>query len=146
MSRYATEPIEPPLRYWTQSSEVSLAARLRVPWEVVMQDWPWEVAEPERLDEYLGLYDALTDDDERFTLMDVMLQAVEEQDSPLRLVQGWEELRQRIRQRPALHAWQMWYWRVWATATLTDAFFITPYTRELWWELYQPTTDSQAQL
>lgn len=140
------EQYEPPERYWTRAAMISLAARLRVRYGDDMQDWPWEVAEPERLDEYLALYDVLTDEDEQFTLMDVMLEAVEEQASPLRLVQGWQELRHRIRQRPTLHVWQMWYWSLWDTETLTNAFFIAPYTRELWWELYQPTTDDQVSL
>ena len=49
-----------------------------------MQDWEWEVASPERIDEFLAAYEGgeLTDD-ERFTLMETLLQSFEDVDAPL---------------------------------------------------------------
>jgi hypothetical protein len=44
-----------------------------------MQDWPWEVADAERLDEFLAAYEGGNlSEDERFTLMEVILQSFED--------------------------------------------------------------------
>jgi hypothetical protein len=44
-----------------------------------MQDWSWEVADATRLDEFLAVYQtASLTDDERFTLMEVLLQSFED--------------------------------------------------------------------
>jgi hypothetical protein len=66
-------------RYPTWAAIDALAARFGFVNEPGMQDWAWEVADPSRIDEFLAAYeDGDLSDDERFTLMDTMLQSFED--------------------------------------------------------------------
>ncbi len=66
-------------RFPTADARASLAARFGVPNEPHIQDWEWEVADPARIDEYISAYvDAGLTDDERFTLMETVIQAFED--------------------------------------------------------------------
>ncbi|HVZ37577.1 MAG TPA: hypothetical protein VG963_34385, partial [Polyangiaceae bacterium] len=58
-----------------------------------MQDWAWEVADPDRIDEFLAAYEAGDlSDDERFTLMETMLQSFENLPGPLDSDPRWSRL------------------------------------------------------
>jgi hypothetical protein len=62
-------------RFPTEQAIASLAARFDLPNESYMQDWEWEVADPERIDEYITVYNSgELNDDERFTLMETIVQ------------------------------------------------------------------------
>ena len=66
-------------RFPTAAVIDSLARRLSLPNTPRMQDWQWEVADCARLSEFLDAYEnsGLTDD-ERFTLMEIMLESFED--------------------------------------------------------------------
>jgi len=52
-----------------------------------MQDWPLEVADAGRVDEFIELYEANVDDDERFALMVLVLHSLDEM--PEEVVELW---------------------------------------------------------
>jgi hypothetical protein len=105
----------PPQRWDTTAARQQVASKLGLTYADVMQDWPWEVASPERLDDYWSLY-ASASDDERVVLMEMMLQATTDQEESA----AYE------------HAWaQVHYWCCWGAST-EAGFKITPYLRS-WW-------------
>jgi hypothetical protein len=57
---------------------LGLAKRFHLPFNNNMQDWPWEIADHSRFDEFLQVYDSEPLSlDERFTLMKMLIQCVE---------------------------------------------------------------------
>ena len=66
-------------RFPTQAAIERLAERFGLPNTPDMQDWEWQVADPERTDEFLSVFlaDEL-DEDERFTLLETLIQCFEE--------------------------------------------------------------------
>jgi hypothetical protein len=67
------------MRHPTRAAIDSLAVRLGLPNGPEMQDWQWEVANPERLDEFIATYvDSGLSDDERFTVMETIIQSCED--------------------------------------------------------------------
>lgn len=69
-----------PPRVWdTGRAREQVAQHLGLPYRDEMQDWPWQVALPEKIDDYFQLYTRSTDDEERVVLMEMLLEATSEQ-------------------------------------------------------------------
>ena len=120
----------PPQRWETTAARQQVARKLGLPYTDAMQDWPWEVAAPERLGDYRQLY-ASASDDERVVLMEMMLQATTDQEEPAAFAHAWSQVKGHLDQNPALHAWTVHYWCCWG-ASAEAGFEITPYLRT-WW-------------
>jgi hypothetical protein len=66
-------------RYPTRKAIDSLAARFDLPYTPFMQDWEWEVADSDRIDEFVaGYHSGELNEDERFTLMETIIQSFED--------------------------------------------------------------------
>lgn len=89
----------------------SLAVRFGLPNSPGMQDWEWEVADPARIDEFLAAYsDGSLSDDERFTLMETVIQSFEDLRSDLASDPRWRTVLHLLDQSIALHIYTVWYW------------------------------------
>ncbi|WDQ15419.1 hypothetical protein [Rhodopirellula sp. P2] len=97
-------------RFPTADAIANLAAILDVPNHPSMQDWEWEIADSSRIDEYLALYRSggLTND-ERFTLMETIIQAFDDLDD-LASDDRWPGILALLDQNIDLHAYSVWYW------------------------------------
>ncbi|MFK8013468.1 MAG: hypothetical protein AB8B80_15625 [Marinicellaceae bacterium] len=100
-------------RFWTKDSMESLAEKFQLPYDISDQDWPWQVSDSTRLTEFIKSYkhDGLTDD-EKFTLMDLILQSFEDLDSVEDLQENkrWLEINEILNQNIELHIYTVWYW------------------------------------
>lgn len=101
--------------YWrspTYKSILKLASCLNLPYSDSMQDWEWEVADPIRINEYINLYDqGHMSDDDRFTLMEIIIQAHEDKYIKTNLLpKSWRKVKNRILANPKLHAKSVMYW------------------------------------
>lgn len=101
-------------------------------WHSGMQDWEWEIAEPSRLDEYLTLYQSgcLTGD-ERFTLMETIVQAFEDLPGELETDARWHETLTLLDTEVDLHAYTIWYWSDLEDELGEDQWRVTPFLRKL---------------
>jgi hypothetical protein len=96
--------IEPECRYPTKAAIEKLAATFKLPNTPDMQDWEWEVADPNRIKEFLNEYkNEKLLDDERFTLLEMLLQSFDESDLDLNNNNNWKELLELIRNNYKLH-------------------------------------------
>lgn len=114
-------------RFPTSASIEALAQRFRLPNTPAMQDWQWEVADADRLDEFLEAYDSgALDDDERFTLMEIILQSFEELLAGGRgLDARWERTLDLVDRNIDIHAFSVWYW----ADPDGDGWLLTPHLR-----------------
>lgn len=70
---------EPAFRCATEAAISSLATKIGLPNTPDMQDWECQVAPPDRLSEFLSVCDTENlNDDERFCLMEIVIQSFEE--------------------------------------------------------------------
>ena len=68
---------EPKHRYGCRKAIKELVATFNYPYEEWMQDWPYEIADSKEVDNYFLHYDKQTnDDDKKFSLMEMLIQAV----------------------------------------------------------------------
>ena len=103
-----------PQRLWrfpTSDAREKLAARFDFPNEPKMQDWQWEVADHERIDEFLKAYkNGELSDDERYILMETILESFggsgEIEPPSLR----WQETLGLIENNIELHIYTVCYW------------------------------------
>ena len=98
-------------RFPTAAAIASLAARFDLPNDPDMQDWEWEVADSGRIDEFLAVLESadLTDD-ERFTLMETVVQSFEDSPAQPEADPRWVRVLDLIERRIALHIHSVWYW------------------------------------
>ncbi len=97
-----------------------------------MQDWEWEIADSSRLDEYPGLYKSgcLTGD-ERFTLMETIIQAFEDLPAELESDARWHDTLTLLDTEVDLHAYTIWYWSDLEDDLGEECWRVTPFLRKL---------------
>ncbi|MEP3655931.1 MAG: hypothetical protein ABJO36_13640 [Litorimonas sp.] len=122
---------EPPPRYWTKESIEILAGIFSLPSHDSMQDWAYEVADPKRLDEFFQALKLQENSDVQFTLMDIILQCLEESDVDLLNSELAGEISKYLKENFSTHIYQVWYWSAF-DSEMKDCFRISPLIREVW--------------
>jgi hypothetical protein len=119
-------------RYPTRAAIDALAARFDLPNRPDMQDWEWEVADPTRLDEFIDAYQSGNlDDDERFTLMEIIIQSFEDLGQRSELDPRWQRILGILDRNIELHACSVWYWSVLDGESRDEQFWVTPSMRSI---------------
>lgn len=97
-------PTEPPYRCPTRAAIDSLARRFDLPNTPEMQDWEYQVASAERLSEFLSVFETgQLDDDERFTLMETIIESFLEFESESKWRDTWPRIEAHLRCDFELH-------------------------------------------
>lgn len=123
--------IEPEIRHPTAQAIDFIAKRLDLRNEPCMQDWEFEVSDPADLPRYLALYEEmLAEDDVRFVLADMIIQAFEDSDFELSTSPDWSAFVSSLVDRIDLHGWQIWYWASW-DIELEEAWRVSSAMRKL---------------
>ena len=117
-------------RWSNNSARKSLASRLSLPYFEHMQDWEWEVADSQRFAEFLTTYDLdVLSEDERFSLMEIMVQCVEDMDTDLMRDTAWNAIGPLL--RASLHDSTVRYWACIDVVDPISHFRVTPFMRNL---------------
>ena len=75
-------------RYIGSATQARIAALASVAADEWMQDWPLEVADSSRLDEFIDLLKRAESDDDRFALMELVLYSLDDAD-PAKKRDAW---------------------------------------------------------
>ena len=130
-----------PPRYPTAAAHHRLAELLRLPEPPGGQDWEIELADPGRVGEFLDVYDtAELDDDERFTLMELIVASY---DDLLEFGGGdrslhWPRVRDHLLRRFELHGHTVQYWALPDENDPENFFTFTPRAREVMATVFGP--------
>ena len=129
-----------PYRWTTTAARVSLARRFRLPYDDSMQDWEWEVADASRFGEFLEAYcSGSFDEDERFSLMEMLIQCVEDMDQPsIETTPQWRSVAALLTADHRLHASSVRYWSCLGDRALEDCFSVSGPMRDVWEIIRQP--------
>ena len=123
------------LRYPTGEAIEQLAARFGLPTGPDMQDWEWEVADSNRIDEFLAAYETGgLSDDERFTLMEMILESFEEigrEGIDLCADARWRRTMEALERNISLHAHSVWCWSCLEAEGPEEMFHISRFIRQI---------------
>lgn len=105
-----------------------------------MQDWPLEVTDPSRLDEFIELLARAETDDDRFALMELVLYCLDEA-APEKQRDAWPAIETMLVRQPVLYGALIIYWSlgdenddgIWKMDELgiDEGFPITPLMRSV---------------
>ncbi len=85
-----------------------------------------------RIDEYLDAnHNGRLSDDERFTLMETIIQAFEDLDDPLDTDARWNHVLALLDDNVDLHAHSVWYWSDLERELGDETWRVTPFLRKL---------------
>jgi hypothetical protein len=119
-------------RFPTRKAIESLAKRFNLPNTPEMQDWEWEVADPDRIDEFISVYESGDlDDDEKFTLMETIIQSFEELENPLKKEPRWERVLRLIENNINLHIYTVWYWSDLENDNEDEQWRVNPFIKKI---------------
>lgn len=119
-------------RYPTRTAIDALALRFNFPNTHLMQDWEWEVADSDRIDEFMAAYQSeQLDDDERFTLMETIIQSFEDLGEALNADVRWQTVVDLLDVNIKLHAYTVWYWADPDEADPENYWTVTPSLRRI---------------
>ncbi|VTU01144.1 Uncharacterized protein OS=Rhodopirellula baltica SWK14 GN=RBSWK_06258 PE=4 SV=1 [Gemmataceae bacterium] len=126
-------------RYRTRAGQDALAARLGLTIDPYSQDWEWEIAQPEKFDEWLAVFrTAPLSDDERFSLMETLIQCVEDMvlssgpPAEVEALSQWQAVAALLQERPRLHASSIAYWSVFGHDDPEEQFRVSVPMRRVW--------------
>lgn len=123
---------EPKPRYPTKSAITSLAKKLGLEKpEPNSQDWEYEIANPQEIDTYIRLYESPeTNDDEKFVIMETIIQSFEELDN-LNTDKRWKYVLEILKTNMKLHEYTIWYWAKPDSNEIASHWRVTPSIRGL---------------
>lgn len=95
------------------------------------QDWTYTISEPERIEEYLDAYDKIKNKEGKFSLLEMIIQSVNDQsNNDFELY--WNKLLPILEIDFELNKSTIYYWCVWMNSNLEDCFKISEKMREYW--------------
>jgi hypothetical protein len=121
----------PPL-YPTADACKTLAKRLALPYSDGMQDWEWEVADVMRFNEFVHTYcNAELDAHERFSLMEILIQCVEDCANTTMFNERWYAIEQLLTANRCFHMTTIAYWSLTSEVDPSYMFNISSRMRNL---------------
>lgn len=102
-----------------------------------MQDWSYEVANPNDIDKYISHYGSTKNDDKKFVLMEIIIQATEEQNKEELFQKYCEAIKPILETDFKLHEFTIYYWACFDNENLEDCWKIAPLIRQIWEEKNQ---------
>jgi hypothetical protein len=132
-------------RHPTREGREALASRLGMTIDPHSQDWEWEIADVRHFDRWLALYEAADlSEDERFSLMEMLIQGVDDLSSSdpdheieVEQLPEWLAVAALLRRRPQLHASSIAYWSVFEAEQPDELFRVSGAMRRLWTEVQE---------
>lgn len=122
-----------PLRYLTDTARKKLATRFALPFDSSMQDWEWMVANGERFEKFIDVFRLENlNDDELFSLMEVMIQCVEDMELQSEREAAWLSMKPLLLSRPDIHRSTVEYWACLDETESEACFRVSGNMREVW--------------
>jgi hypothetical protein len=124
--------MEPAYRSGTRKAIDKLAEELNLRNDLSMQDWSYEVANPNDIDKYISHYRLTTDEDKKFVLMEIIIEATEQQNTTECFQKYCETIKPILETNFELHEFTIHYWSCFGNENLHDSWKIASLMRKIW--------------
>ena len=103
--------MEPTFRCGTKIAIEELAEELNLPHRPGIQDWSYEVSNADDIDRYITHYGLTTNEDKKFILMEMILQAIVDQSDEMQLMTYWLKIKPILIKDFSIHEFTIKYWK-----------------------------------
>ena len=124
--------MKPTFRCGTRKAIDKLAEKLNLTNDLTTQDWSYEVGNPYEIEKYIFHYDLTVDEDEKFVLMELIIQSIEDQETEELFIKYWNRIRPILEKDFILHEYTIHYWSCFDNKKIEDCWKITSLMRQLW--------------
>ncbi|MFC3803465.1 hypothetical protein [Cohnella sp. GCM10012308] len=121
------------MNFITRQAIESLNEKLRLPKvDQNSQDWEYEVADSNRVNEFISFYEtAVLDQDEKFALMNLIISSFDDALREAKDHDGtWDRIKNHLARDLVLHRNTILYWSL-EEEEPENCFYITPYMRQI---------------
>ena len=122
---------KPERRFGTKKAIEELVAQYGYEYEGWMQDWPLEIADFREIENYFLHYDEQTDDDKKFSLMEMLIFALTDIENDADFNKYWELLRGRLIKDFEIHVFTVFNCCCFEQE-LSESWNVAPNMRLLW--------------
>lgn len=126
---------QPPFRCSTKKALEELAIELnlreKIPHWDSMAGLSYTPGNPADVQEYLDHYAQLNDDDKKFTLMEMILDAIAQQSNERDFMNYWRKVKPILIEDYAIHEFTVHYWKDMTTQNFERSEMMTPLIRNL---------------
>ena len=98
------------------------------------QDWEFIVGKPENIEKYINYYTTEVDEDNKFAVMEIIIQATEDQTTENEFLKYLKIVRKLLKENFCLHEYSVFYWSCFENENIEDCWKVSPYMRDLWQE------------
>ena len=98
------------------------------------QDWEYIVGKPGDVEKYIDYYNSEINDDNKFALMEIIIQASEDQEKENDFLKYFTIIQKILSTNFKIHEYSIFYWSCFDNINLEDCWIISPYMRTLWEE------------
>ncbi len=124
--------MEPVFRSGTKKAIVELSAELNLHYDLNMQDWSYEVSNPKEIEKYISCYKISTDDDKKFVLMEMIIQAIVDQPNELQLLNYWKIVTPLLLENFKIHEFNIHYWKELSKDNFDNCKILNPLLIQHW--------------
>jgi hypothetical protein len=124
--------MKPTFRCGTKKAIDALAGELNLPNDLTMLDWSYEVSNPNEIDKYISHYYLTTDDDKKFVLLEMILQALVDQSDEQQLMIYWKKIDPILTDNFNIHEFTVHYWKDLTDDNFENCKILRPLLRQLW--------------
>jgi hypothetical protein len=127
----------PKFRTPIKSAIEKVAKDLDILYEEHMQDWAYTQSNAADIAKYIDYYNRIDGEDEKFVVMELVLQALEEQEDTGLFNKCSAIIKTLLLNNFKLHEYTIFYWACIEDEDLMDGFMISPLMKEIWSAKYK---------
>ena len=124
--------IKPNFRCGTSKANYELADELNLPIDSITQDWSYTVGQASDIAKYISHYNLTLDEDKKFVLMEIIIQATENQTDKASFQKYWDKIKVLLERDFSIHKYTIFYWSCFDSPNIEDNWKISENMRELW--------------
>ncbi len=119
-------------RCGTRKALIELSKELNIPFDSSMQDWSYTEGNSDDIEKYISHYSLTNDDDKKFVLMELIIQATHEQIDDDLFAKYWIIVKEILEKDFAIHEYTIYYWSCFDNDNLDGCWKISLLMRKIW--------------
>ncbi len=114
-----------------------MADELNLPIDSSTQDWSYTVGKTCDIEKYISHYNLTLDEDKKFVLMEIIIQATDNQPDKANFQKYWNKIMVLLKTDFSIHEYTIFYWSCFDSPNMEGSWQISENMRELWYKNFE---------